>query len=204
MKNILLDKGISLYKLGKYNESLEFFENSLKYDDDSIEILQWIGMTLESLGNYDEAKTYFEKCTEIESNNGVCWRQQGYCWFNLKNYEKSLVCFENDLKINPNLEHSLFFKGLCLFNLKRYIVALTEFEKIPKTSSEYQFKRKMMQRCNQMIKEKDEERKLFEDLESISYEKLVYGYRNEERERVLDRYHQNEFNEENDKDSEEF
>ncbi len=35
MKDVLIDKAIVLFEEKKYSESLEFFENSLKYDENN-------------------------------------------------------------------------------------------------------------------------------------------------------------------------
>ena len=55
----LIEEGLNLFELGKYEESLLYFDKSLALEPGNLRALGSKGATLGRLGRYEEAITYF-------------------------------------------------------------------------------------------------------------------------------------------------
>jgi tetratricopeptide (TPR) repeat protein len=67
----LIDKGITLYALGNYNEAITYYDKALAIDPDQKNALLNKGYALSKLGRYSEAITYYDKILAIDPNYGI-------------------------------------------------------------------------------------------------------------------------------------
>jgi tetratricopeptide (TPR) repeat protein len=65
---ILFKMGYTMSELERYDEALEYFENSLKYDDENPFAYLEISKIYKKLGDDEKAELYYEKGVEIDED----------------------------------------------------------------------------------------------------------------------------------------
>jgi tetratricopeptide (TPR) repeat protein len=65
---ILFKMGYAMSELERYDEALEYFENSLKYDDENPFAYLEISKIYKKLGDDEKAELYYEKGVEIDED----------------------------------------------------------------------------------------------------------------------------------------
>jgi len=93
--------GPALYRLCKFDSSLEFFSESLSKDPNNVEVLTNKGSALRKLGYYDEALFHFDKAIEINSNFLPAKNNKANTLANLGNYEEAVSLYSEVLGKNP-------------------------------------------------------------------------------------------------------
>jgi len=93
--------GPALYRLCKFDSSLEFFSESLSKDPNNVEVLTNKGSALRKLGYYDEALFHFDKAIEINSNFLPAINNKANTLANLGNYEEAISLYAEVLGKNP-------------------------------------------------------------------------------------------------------
>ena len=103
-----MDRGTVFLSQGRFEESLENFENVLK--SNPRRKLAWAGkgLCLMSLGRYYEALAHYEKALVIYPDYAVAWLGKGMSYEYLGNYKDALVCFDKAHEILP--EYGLVIK----------------------------------------------------------------------------------------------
>jgi superkiller protein 3 len=86
-------QGISLLKLGKYNESLQAFNKSLEIKTDYGPAWANKGAALLVLGKYNESLQAYNKAITINSNDAVAWNGKGKVFYLTGKYEDALTAF---------------------------------------------------------------------------------------------------------------
>ena len=64
--NIVINKGILLIKLSKYNDSLRLFDNILHKDPDNVGALYNKALALDRLGRHQDAMKYYATAYRID------------------------------------------------------------------------------------------------------------------------------------------
>jgi len=93
--------GPALYRLCKFDSSLEFFSESLSKDPNNVEVLTNKGSALRKLGYYDAALFHFDKAIEINSNFLPAINNKANTLANLGNYEEAVSLYAEVLGKNP-------------------------------------------------------------------------------------------------------
>lgn len=102
-----MNKGISLFESGNYEESLECYDKAIKLDQ--IEGIYYFfkGNSLDKLKRYDEAIECCEKAIALDPNNSnEYYALKGQCLFLLSRYDEALECLDKVIELDPNY-HSL-------------------------------------------------------------------------------------------------
>jgi len=94
--------GPALYRLCKFDSSLEFFSESLSKDPNNVEVLTNKGSALRQLGYNDEALFHFDKAIEINSNFLPAINNKANTLANLGNYEEAIFLYAEVLGKNPD------------------------------------------------------------------------------------------------------
>ncbi len=84
---ILANKGVALYKLGKYNESLVYLDKALSINPNDFHALIYKGQALDNLGNHTQAVAL---------------------------YNRTIVLADKAQAINPKFVNALIDKGIAL------------------------------------------------------------------------------------------
>jgi tetratricopeptide (TPR) repeat protein len=89
--------GFALFKLGKSNESIPYFDKILSINPNNAAALNYKGFALVKLGKYNESIPYFDKILSINPNNTAIIYDKGYALFKLGKYNESIPYFNKVL-----------------------------------------------------------------------------------------------------------
>ena len=124
-------EGMALYKAGKYNQSIDWFQNTLKgvNGTNRAPLLNNIGASNLALKKYDDAKKNFEEAVKANSSYGPAWMNLAKVNEVTKNTEEAIKCYDEAIKVDPTTAAAILIKkGSLLFNLRRYDDALSAYQ----------------------------------------------------------------------------
>lgn len=88
--------------LGKYSESIEYFDMALKIEPNFDAAWMCKGSAYGDLKEHDEAIKYFDKAISINPYNSCAWSNKGSALFNIGRLEDSLEAYVKSLEVYPN------------------------------------------------------------------------------------------------------
>ena len=94
--------GPALYRLCNFENSLQFFSESLSKDPNNVEILTNKGSALGKLGYYDEAILHYEKAIKIDSDFLPAINNKANALANMGNYDDAISLYAEALGKNPS------------------------------------------------------------------------------------------------------
>jgi tetratricopeptide (TPR) repeat protein len=94
--------GPALYRLCKFDSSLNFFNESLVDNPNDVEILVNKGSTLGKLGYYSEAIVYYDHAIKIDPSFLPAKNNKANALANLENYHDAVFLYDEILEQNPN------------------------------------------------------------------------------------------------------
>ena len=98
---IPFSKGDALVKLGKYNESIQYFDKALAINPKFVRALNDKGVALFVLGKYNESIQYFDKALAINPNYPVSLLDKGSALNKLGKYKESISYYNKVLAKEP-------------------------------------------------------------------------------------------------------
>ena len=130
-------RGIALFHLGKYEESIKSLEQSLIIDPKNA--LAWVvkGDALLSLNRTYPAFEAYDQALKIDSTDDVVWNKKGVALYRFGKYEESIKSFEQALIINPKDEVVWLNKGNALSHQEKYEEAIKAYDEALKIDPEY-------------------------------------------------------------------
>src|SRR5919199_508897 len=114
INNNLINEGISLLILRKYNEALNLFDRVLAVDPNDVKTLTNKGNVLDTLGKHQEAIWYYDKALPIEPNDVVALQDKGSALDLLGRYNEAIKYYDKALAIKPTLQDTINDKRLSL------------------------------------------------------------------------------------------
>ncbi|MEQ8225859.1 MAG: tetratricopeptide repeat protein, partial [Candidatus Eremiobacterota bacterium] len=146
----LSGKAMSLYKEGKYEEAIKYYNKILAGDEKNFDALNKKGECFSALKKYDEAVKCFDEALNIDKSSVLLWNNKGDALFEEQKYEESMECFDKVLEIDPGNSYAkdrknIVLKSLCkdwndrgtsLLEEKKYEEAIKWFDKTLKASPE--------------------------------------------------------------------
>ena len=107
--------GPALYRLCNFNDSLNFFKDSLKTDPNDVEILVNTGSAIGKLGDFSKAIFYYDLALDIDSTFLPAKNNKANALANLGNLDDAILLYEeildeipNSITIQKNLETATF------------------------------------------------------------------------------------------------
>jgi len=94
--------GPALYRLCKFDSSLNFFNESLIQNPNDLEILVNKGSTLGKLGHFIEAIAYYDQAIKIDPSFLPAKNNKANALANLGNFNDAVFLYDEILKENPN------------------------------------------------------------------------------------------------------
>jgi len=94
--------GPALYRLCKFDNSLNFFNESLIDNPNDLEVLVNKGSTLGKLGYFTEAIAYYDQAIHIDPNFLPAKNNKANALANLGNFNDAVFLYDEILKQNPN------------------------------------------------------------------------------------------------------
>jgi tetratricopeptide (TPR) repeat protein len=96
-------KAMALYKFGKFEDAIEFFDKEIKINSENTE--------------------------DTQINDSTSYERKGKSLDKLGRHQEAIECYETSIKIHPNFNDSIFFKALALDKLDRHQEAIECYEK---------------------------------------------------------------------------
>jgi tetratricopeptide (TPR) repeat protein len=94
--------GPALYRLCNFENSLQFFSESLSQNPNDVEVLTNKGSALGKLGYYNEAILHYDKAIELNSNFLPALNNKANLLANMGNYEEATFLYAEVLGKNAN------------------------------------------------------------------------------------------------------
>ncbi len=118
------NKGISLGRLGRFEEALLCLDKALELD--SQYNTAWInkGHSLNNLGRFEDALGCLDKALELDPNDAAAWINKGHSLNNLGRFEDALLCLDKALELDSQNTTAWINKGVSLNNLSRFEEAI--------------------------------------------------------------------------------
>ena len=94
--------GPALYRLCKFDSSIEFFSESLSKDPNNVEVLTNKGSALGKLRYYNEAILHYDRALSIDPNFFPALNNKANAYAAMGNYEEAISLYSKALGKNPN------------------------------------------------------------------------------------------------------
>ncbi|MFZ9006623.1 MAG: tetratricopeptide repeat protein, partial [Nitrosopumilaceae archaeon] len=94
--------GPALYRLCKFDSSLDIFSEALSKDPNNVEILTNKGSALGKLGYFNEAILHYDRALSINSNFFPALNNKANILANMGNHEEAITLYSEVLGKNPN------------------------------------------------------------------------------------------------------
>jgi tetratricopeptide (TPR) repeat protein len=109
----LVNKGNSLFALGKNEDAINCYENAEKIDKKCLDKWDWIekGNELFTKGEYEDAMKFYDKAIEKDKDFEDPYRFKGLSLHNLGRYDEAIRYYDTALKMNPINPEVLVDKG---------------------------------------------------------------------------------------------
>ncbi len=125
----LINEGVKLSKLGRYEDALKVFEKAIEMNPQDDKAWYAKGVALIKLGRNQEALKSFEKAIEINPQFAPVWRAKGVALGELGRHEEALKAYESAIEINPQYTGAWVNKGVAFSELGRYQEAIDAHKK---------------------------------------------------------------------------
>lgn len=130
LDNILSELGFLHIEADCFKEAALYFEESLKYNTENIEVLSDLAYCYEMLGDFDSAIDTSNKILDIEPYTYEAWVNIGKLYSLTEEYEKAIDAFEFALTINDSDNNVIKLKAHCLLLSGRIDEAVTLFKEL--------------------------------------------------------------------------
>jgi len=99
-----IERGLSCYQKGDYNEAIKQFQEALKLNPGKAEIHYNLGLTYQAKGLLNEAVEEYRKALEVNPEDAETHNNLGIVYYNQGSYRKAIEEFKLALSINPDFE----------------------------------------------------------------------------------------------------
>lgn len=122
-------RGISLRRLGRYEEAIANYDRAIELKLDRHEAWHERGISMCEVGRYKEAIASFDRTIELKPDNYEAWYNRGVCLDNLERYKEAISSYEGALEYKPDLKEAWHNRGISLGKLARYEEAIASFDR---------------------------------------------------------------------------
>lgn len=112
----------------KFNESLLYYNKTIKTNPQISEAWNNKVCILAYLGDYDEVMAVCDKALKVNPKDSQAWYNKGICFLYLNNYEEALKAFNKATEINPLYLEAWNNKGVSFELLGKYEEAIKAFD----------------------------------------------------------------------------
>ncbi len=129
ISQVWVEKGITLCRLGRYDEALAAFEKSLAVSSRNARAWYNKGLTLASLGRLAEAVSAYDVALNLDDAHPFIWLQKGIALAALGSHDAALAALDRALAFDPDDAVAWQHRGGILFKLGRYEEALAAYDR---------------------------------------------------------------------------
>ncbi len=112
----LFKKGINRMADEKLEEAIEYFQQALRIDPDSVETLMKLGYARFHLDDHPEALRVYDRILDIDVTNPEAWNLKGLVHYEQKKYSKALDSVEKAIESDPTYGMAWYNKA-CFLSL---------------------------------------------------------------------------------------
>ncbi|NJM73616.1 MAG: tetratricopeptide repeat protein, partial [Scytonema sp. RU_4_4] len=128
--NQWLERGNQLWRLRRYQEAVEAFEQAIKQNTSSIYLAYYgKGLALGWAGKYQEAQAALESAVKLKNNFVAAWQTLSIVYMSLNQLEQALVAIDKAIQLEPKNPNLYNEKWVVLKGLKRYAQASAAINK---------------------------------------------------------------------------
>ena len=121
-------KALTLYGLGRYEEAISAYNESIEIDPDDIWSWYNRGEAYTKLQQYDRAILDFKKVIQLDSDRSfVAWNNLGKVYYQQKKYQQAIEAYNEALAIKPEYLPALIGLGNTLKAVRLYDQAATTY-----------------------------------------------------------------------------
>ncbi|WP_165022767.1 tetratricopeptide repeat protein [Dysgonomonas sp. ZJ279] len=128
LDNALAELGFLYVEADYFDEAILYFNKSLEYNSDNVDVLSDLAYAYEMLGDYDAAIVASNKILDIDSYSYEAWVNVGKLHSLKDEFEKAIDAFDFALAINDSDENVLKLKAHCLSLCERVSEAIEIFD----------------------------------------------------------------------------
>jgi tetratricopeptide (TPR) repeat protein len=121
------EKGIALADMGKYDEAILAFNESIRLDPNRADSWYSKGVALYDMGKYDDSLKAYEEAIRLNPNHADAWYNKGIDLGIQGKYDEAIQAFDKAIDINPQDADAWYYKGLALDDQGRYDEAIKAF-----------------------------------------------------------------------------
>jgi tetratricopeptide (TPR) repeat protein len=127
----LSNRGLALYKQGRYEEAIDSFSKALDLHPYYAEAWYNRGLSLNALNRNKEAIECYDKAIETEPHYIDAWHSKGLAFAALAKYREAIECYDKAIEIEPHYIDAwlIISKGLAFAALAKYREAIECYDK---------------------------------------------------------------------------
>ena len=133
-------KGVSLWAIGHFRESMEACNTSVEMNPDDAEAWKYKGVALVNLGRNRDAGQAFDRSLELNPDDGETWKYKGIALENLDRIDEAVEAYTKAMELNPEDADAWKYKGMVFLGTKRYEDALAAFNRIPEGYDRWKYR----------------------------------------------------------------
>jgi tetratricopeptide (TPR) repeat protein len=130
LDNVFAELGFLHMEADCFKEGVSYFQESLKYDPENIDVLADLSYAYEMLGNFDAAVETTNRILDIEPYTYEAWVNLGKLYSLNEEFEKAIDAFDFALTINDSDNIVLKLKAHCLSLSGRAEEAIEDFNSL--------------------------------------------------------------------------
>ncbi|WP_159788086.1 CHAT domain-containing protein [Sodalinema gerasimenkoae] len=121
---VWVERGVSFWSAGVFEEALESFDRALALNPNLYQAWGNRGNALSKLGRYEEALESCDRALALNPKDDVAWLNRGAALGHLGRYEEALESYDRALALNSKFDWAWHNRGIALGHLGRYEEAL--------------------------------------------------------------------------------
>ena len=125
----LHDLGSAYGRMGKIQESLSYYQDCLKFNQNSHELRFNIAKCFSDLWCHNDALTYYTQAIQLKPDFIEAWTSKGITLNELKRYDDAIAHYDKAINLKSDCVEAWANKGITLNELKRYDEAIAHYDK---------------------------------------------------------------------------
>jgi tetratricopeptide (TPR) repeat protein len=122
--------GVSYFKMGKFTEALQAFEQSIQAEKSQhVMVYYYLGLISTHIGNDEEAINYFDKLRLASPQTKMATFFEAQLKVKRHEFETAIELLEDFLKVSPEFAEAHYLLGLAYMGLYKNMKALSCFRK---------------------------------------------------------------------------